>query len=211
MREATDHHCRGVIDRELVRRSAGLDFAAIGRGYLDGVAWRSEGRRFVVDKLPSNFLNLGFILTALPQARVLHMVRDPMETCFSNLRELFSDANPYSYDQLELAEYYGQYRRLMAHWHARFPGRIHDVRYEDLVGDSEATMRAVAGYCGLEFEPGMLQPGEGGSAVATASAVQVRGGIRRRQVPKWQPYASQLAPMAERLQELGLREAPAGL
>ena len=72
-------------------------------------------------------------------------------------------------------------------------------------------MRGVADYCGLEFEPGMLQPGEGGSAVATASAVQVRGGIRRRDVPKWQPYAAQLAPLAERLQRLGLRDGPAGL
>ncbi len=210
MRQASDHHCRGVIDPELVRRSAGVDFAAVGRGYLEGVAWRSEGRRFVVDKLPSNFLNLGFILAALPQARVLHMVRDPMETCFSNLRELFSDANPYSYDQLELAEYFGQYRRLMVHWRARFPGRIHEVRYDALVGDSEATLRGVAGYCGFGFEPDMLHPGEGGGAVATASAVQVRGGVRRPALAKWRPYAEHLRPLSGRLAQLGLLEAPAG-
>ena len=208
MRAATDYHCRGVLDLELVQRSAGVDFAQVGRGYLDAIAWRAGKRDFAVDKLPSNFLNLGFILTALPQARVLHMARDPMETCFSNLRELFSDANPWSYEQRELAEYYAQYRRLMAHWQARFPGRIHEVRYEALVGDSEACLRQVAGYCGFEFEPAMLRPGEGASVAATASAVQVRGGVRRRSVAKWRPYQARLAPLAARLRELGEVMAP---
>ena len=132
------------------------------------------------------------------------MVRDPMETCFSNLRELFSDANPHSYDQRELAGYYARYRELMAHWHARFPGRIHDLRYDALVGDTEAVLRGVAGYCGLDFEPAMLRPGEGGAVAATASAAQVRGGVRKRAVAKWRPYAQALEPLARRLAELGV-------
>jgi tetratricopeptide (TPR) repeat protein len=206
MRAATDHHCRGVIDLEIVQNSGGLDFADIGRGYLQSIAWRAEGHAFAVDKLPSNFLNLGFILRALPQARVLHMVRDPMETCFSNLRELFSDANPHSYEQRELADYFARYHALMAHWRARFPGRIHDVRYDALVGDSEATLRGVAAYCGFGFEPAMLRPGEGGGVAATASAAQVRGGVRQRAVARWKPYAAQLAPLAQALRERGVPE-----
>jgi len=204
MRWATDHHCRGVVDAELVRRSGNADLAEVGRGYLKAIGWRAHGRDFAVDKLPSNFLNLGFILAALPQARVLHMVRDPMETCFSNLRELFSDANPHSYDQRELANHFARYRALMAHWHARFPGRIHDLRYDALVGDTEAVLRGVAGYCGLDFEPAMLRPGEGGAVAATASAAQVRGGVRKRAVAKWRPYAQALEPLARRLAELGV-------
>jgi hypothetical protein len=129
-----------------------------------------------------------------------------METCFSNLRELFSDANPYSYDQAELADYFAQYRRLMAHWHARFPGRIHDVHYDRLVDDPEATLRAVSEHCGLAFEPAMLQPSD--RPVATASAVQVRGGVRRPRTPKWLPYAGTLAPLAQRLRAHGLPDAP---
>ena len=89
MRAATDHPCRGVIDRVIVERSAEVDFAAIGRGYVEGLAWRMEGKARSVDKLPSNFLNAGFICDALAGASPLHLERDPMETCFSNLRELF--------------------------------------------------------------------------------------------------------------------------
>ena len=199
MRFETDHHCRGVVDRTLVERAAGADFAAVGRRYLDGLAWRIGDAPYFTDKLPSNFLNLGFIAQALPNARILHMVRDPVETCFSNLRELFSDANPFSYDLDELADYFGLYRRLMAHWHAVLPGRILDVPYSALVDDTESTMRGVAAFCGLEFLPAMTDPQSSGRAVATASAVQVRQGIRRPSRPKWKPYEAELAPLVERL------------
>ena len=104
MRAATNHHCRGVIDATIVERAPDADFAGIGAGYLRDMEWRLGKERWFTDKLPSNFLNLGFICARCRNAKVLHMVRDPMETCFSNLRELFSDANPYSYDQRELAD-----------------------------------------------------------------------------------------------------------
>jgi tetratricopeptide (TPR) repeat protein len=195
MRLATDHHCRGVVDATIVERARGLDFAAVGRSYLDGVAWRLDGQAFFTDKLPSNFLNLGFICRALAQARILHMVRDPVETCFSNLRELFSDANPYSYDQLELADYHHQYRRLMAHWHQAWPGRILDVDYARLTREPEAVVREVAAFCGLPFDPAMLAHRERGRGVATASAVQVRGEVVARERPKWEPYRDYLQPL----------------
>lgn len=199
MREATDHHCRGVIDATLARRAVDADFAAVGRGYLDKLEWRLGAERCFTDKLPSNFLNAGFICRALPQARILHMVRDPVEVCFSNLRELFSDANPYSYDQQELAAYYRQYQRLMAHWHEAFPGRILDVDYAELTRDPEAVMRRVAMFCGLEFDPAMLDPGRRDRGVGTASAVQVRQGIVARETPKWAPYAEFLHPLIDAL------------
>lgn len=199
MRYATDHHCRGVIDATIVARAPDADFAGVGRGYLDGVAWRLGEERCFTDKLPSNFLNIGFICSALPQARILHMVRDPVEVCFSNLRELFSEANPYSYDQRELAAYYRGYERLMAHWHERFPGRILDVDYAELTRDPEAVMRRVTAFCGLGFEPAMLDIQGRERGVATASAVQVRQGIVARDRPKWAPYAEYLAPLLEAL------------
>ncbi|MDQ2702617.1 MAG: sulfotransferase [Pseudomonadota bacterium] len=202
MREAADHHCRGVIDLEMVRRAGNVDFAAVGAGYLDKLEWRLGGERWFTDKLPSNFLNAGFICRALPQARILHMVRDPVETCFSNLRELFSDVNPWSYDQRELAHYYRQYRRLMAHWHEALPGRIMDVGYADLVTAPEETMRRVAAFCGLGFENDMLDPSANGRAVGTASAVQVRDGIVVRETPKWVAYAQYLQPMIGALRDL---------
>jgi tetratricopeptide (TPR) repeat protein len=199
MRHATDHSCRGAVDVEIVRRAARIDLAKAGKRYLDGIAWRLDDERFFTDKLPSNFLNLGFIREALPQAKILHMTRDPVETCFSNLRELFSEANPYSYDIDELADFQRGYRRLMRHWHKRYPGWILDVPYERLVAEPEATMREVCAFCGIDFDPAMLDIDASRRAVVTASAVAVRGGIRRRAQPKWAPYAAVLRPLIERI------------
>ncbi|KQY51991.1 sulfotransferase [Lysobacter sp. Root494] len=195
MRLAADHHCRGVIDRRLVTRGANVNFGEVGAGYLRGIAWRLGKERCFTDKLPSNFLNIGFICQALPNARILHMRRDPMETCFSNLRELFSDANPYSYDQRELGDFHCQYERLMRRWHAMFPGRILDVDYADVIRDPEDTMRRVTGFCGLEFEPEMLSLQQRNRGVATASAVQVRGQIVAPAQAKWKAYEEWLGPL----------------
>ena len=200
MREATDRHCRGVIDTAVVERARDVDFAEVGRGYLDGVAWRLDGATAFIDKLPTNFFHIGHICRALPNAKILHMRRDPMETCFSNLRELFSDANPHSYGQHELADYHAQYQRLMAHWQARFPGRVLDVDYAALTADPEPVMRRVAAFCGLDFMRAMLDPRGEGRGVATASAVQVREGVLSRAEPKWRRYSRWLEPMRTALQ-----------
>lgn len=201
MRYVTDHHCPGVVDLELIRRAAHADLKVAGQRYLGGVAWRLRGEAFFTDKLPSNFLNIGFIASALPRARILHMMRDPIETCFSNLRELFSGANPYSYDMTELASYHKQYQRLMAHWHRRFPGRILDVDYSRLVNDPEATLREVCDSCELDFDPAMLELDNRERGVVTASAVQIRAGIQARQTPKWAPYEALLQPLIKALAE----------
>ena len=195
MRLATDHHCPGVIDSVIVDRARPSMMSAVGDGYMRSTEWRLEGARHFTDKLPSNFLNLGFICQALPDARILHMVRDPMEVGFSNLRELFSGANPYSYDQQELADYYLQYRALMDHWHEEFPGRILDVEYAGLTRSTDESLRRIATFCGVR--PDFTgAPSEG---VATASAVQVRERVETRPVPKWYPYAEQLRVFQERL------------
>jgi tetratricopeptide (TPR) repeat protein len=207
MRHATDHAGKGVLDGTIVERAAGLDFAEVGQRYMDGMAWRLGDERFFTDKQPANFLNVGFICHALPQAKILHLVRDPVETCFSNLRELFSDINLYSYDQLELADYFLQYRRLMAHWHRVFPGRVLDVPYAGLTGDTEATMRRVAAYCGIDYVPEMSDPRNSTRAVATASGVQVRDRVVRRETPKWAPYARHLQPLVGALREGGIEVA----
>jgi len=188
MRYTTDRHCKGVIEAPLVERARSVDLSVAGKRYVDGVSWRLGGSRYFTDKLPSNFLNVGFIAHALPQAKILHMVRDPVETCFSNLRELFSDANPYSYDVQELADYYQWYAQLMKHWHSRFPGRILDVEYARLLTEPEAQLRRVSEFCGLAFAPTMVEIDSRRRGVVTASAVQVRGGIQTRNRPKWLPY-----------------------
>ncbi|MBI2397851.1 MAG: sulfotransferase [Xanthomonadales bacterium] len=210
MRHATDHYSRDVIDRVTVARAASVDFTEVGRRYLDGIAWRLGDEPFFIDKLPANFLNIGFICRALPQAKILHMVRDPLETCFSNLRELFTGINAYSYDQLQLADYFIQYRRLMAHWHGLHPGRILDIDYAELTRDPEAVMRKVAAFCGVGFIEAMSDPRSSTRPVSTASGVQVRDRVVRRQSPKWLPYAEYLKPLIQALREGGveIREPP---
>jgi hypothetical protein len=207
MRYATDHHCRIPIDPTIVERAAGVDFAGVGRRYLDGVAWRLGAESHFTDKQPANFLNLGFIRSALPGAKILHLVRDPVETCFSNLRELFSDVNRHSYDQAELADYFLQYRRLMAHWHAAYPGAILDVEYARLTADPEPVMREVAAFCGVDYVDGMRSTASSKRAVSTASAIQVREEVAARKVPKWAPYAAHLKPLREALRRGGAEVA----
>jgi hypothetical protein len=206
LRFSADHHCSTELDLRIVQASADFDYDAIGKGYLDSVDWRRSGQRFVTDKLPSNFLNIGFILRALPGAKILHMSRDPMETCFSNLREPFSETTcRYSYDQTELASYYRQYFSLMQHWRQCFPGRIHDVTYAALATDPAAELKRVTAYLGIEFQPAMLDTESASRSVSTASAVQVRQkpGLPLR--PTWQPYRDDLTPLTWRLSEVGQR------
>jgi tetratricopeptide (TPR) repeat protein len=200
LRWASDHHCRGVLDQVVVERSARLDMGMVGSGYLRGLEWRLGKTRHFTDKLPSNLLNVGLICEALPQAKILRMVRDPVETCFSNLRELFSDVNPWSYDPLEMADYHHQSERLAAHWHQAYPGRMLDVDYGALTREPRAELVRVTDFCGLALQAPMLDIGSRTRAVATASAIQARGAVKALDTPKWAPYAQPLAPMIQRLQ-----------
>lgn len=202
-----DHAGREMPDLELVRRLQDVDPRVLGQRYLMQAQWRAGGKPFFTDKLPRNFWHLGSIVRALPQARILHMERNPMGTCFSNLKELFGGAYKYSYNLAELARHFAGYRRLMDHWKRVAPDRILDVHYEALVRDPEAAMRQVLAHCGLEWEPACLAADRSGDTVATASVVQVRSPIHQRSVDGWQRYAAQLDPLRRQLHALGVADA----
>ena len=197
VRHATDHYSPHVLDAELVGRlgRSHLDLTGIRYDLLEYTRWQARGRRFLTEKLPSNFLHLGVILAAMPEARVLHMRRDPMDTCFSNLRTLFSTAAPYSYDQSELADYFLGYQALMKHWHDMWPGRILDVEYQRLVEDPEGEAARIMAFCGMDPHDAVLHPSREGGAVATASLADVRSGIQKNRGGAWRPYAAQLEPL----------------
>lgn len=199
LNEATDHHCSGVVDITALERLETLDWDALGDRWRAYARWRASGRAALTEKLPSNFLNVGLIARALPEARFLHMRRDPMDVCFSNLRTFFGHAAAYSYDQEQLATYYLEYQALMAHWHAQLPGRILDIDYAELVQDPETRMRGVMAFCGLPFELEAMEVRRRGGSVATASLADVRGGISKDRGGAWQPYASNLQPLIEAL------------
>ena len=204
LRLAVGRHFSGPVDAAVAEKAAQLDFGQVGRGYLEQVRWRAGGRPFLVDKLPSNFVNVGFIQRALPGARIIHMRRGAMDTCYSNLKELFSNACAYSYDQGELADYYAGYRRLMAHWHEQAPGRILDVSYEALARDPQAEATRILEFCGLPWQDACLDVASPRGAVNTASSAQVREPIHQRNIAAWQRHAAHLAPLAARLREHGV-------
>ncbi|MDQ3287687.1 MAG: sulfotransferase [Pseudomonadota bacterium] len=197
--EAADHHCRGVVDLTVLAGVDSLDWDAIGEQWRSYARWRALGRAVLTEKLPSNFLNVGLIARALPEARFLHMRRDPIDVCFSNLRTFFGRAAAYSYDQEQVASYYLEYRRLMSHWHAQLPGRILDIDYAELVQDPAARMRGVTDFCGLPFEPGSVETPRRGGSVATASLADVRAEISRDRGGAWRPYAPHLQPLIRAL------------
>ncbi|MFT3805757.1 tetratricopeptide repeat-containing sulfotransferase family protein [Arenimonas sp.] len=199
LRWCCDRFSKNFVDAELFDTAARIDFGVLGRRYLQHAQWRARGKPRFTDKLPLNFLHAGFIAEALPQARILHMSRNPMDSCLSNLKELFAEAYPYSYRLDELAAHYGRYRRLMAHWHALYPGRILDIAYEELVSDPETQARRIFEFCGLDWAPESLDIASNPAPVSTASSAQVREGIHRDRVENWRKYAQPLEPLRERL------------
>lgn len=183
-------------DMQILDRHANIDFASLGAGYLERTAWRANNKPFIVDKFPANFIYAGFIRKALPQAKIICLRRDPMDVCFSNLKELFSArSNPHSYALGEMAAHHGNFRMLLAHWQQAMPDAIHCVDYEELVRNPESTVRGVASFCGLPYEPQMLDILGNTTPSATASASQVREPIHARNIGAWKRYATPLEPM----------------
>jgi len=168
----------------------------LGASYLATVdAMPPDTARFV-DKLPQNFLFLGLIHLALPHARVIHLRRDPIDTCLSCFRVLFEFGQPYSYDLGELGRYYRAYRDLMAHWRQVLPPHaMLEVDYESVVADLEQQARRILAHCGLPWTDACLAFHETRRPIRTASAMQVRQPIYRRSVGGWRPGTDILQPL----------------
>jgi tetratricopeptide (TPR) repeat protein len=181
---------------DMMRRMSPADFRALGSLYLDNMMERSTTAVRITDKMTLNFLFVGLIHLALPDAAIIHAVRDPADTCLSCFSTHFTNGNEHTYDLAELGRYYRQYRALMAHWHDVLPpGRILDVRYEDLVAAPEDVARRIVSHCGLDWDPRCLDFHRSQRPVRTASAVQVRKPIHRNSVERWRKYEAFLGPL----------------
>jgi tetratricopeptide (TPR) repeat protein len=188
---------QGVLSA--IHRTGQMDFAELGARYLKQTQWRAQGRRFYIDKLPINVQMVPFIRRALPHAPILHLVRDPMDVCFSNFKAMFGNVSAYSYEMRALAHYYGQYVRLTNHWRTTMPGAMLDVSYAALVSEPDASLRRILEHCGLDVEEGCLHPERNAAPVATPSSVQVREAIHTRSLGQWQHYAPQLETLRSAL------------
>ena len=198
-------HLNGPETRQaLIAASAGVDLARLGADYLARTRASTGHTPRFTDKMPLNYLYCGLIDAALPNASIVHVTRHPMATCYGIYKVLFEQGYPFSYDLAEIGAYYIGYRRLMAHWHRRMPGRILDVAYEDLVADPESQIRRLLDALGLSWEAGCLDFHRNPAATSTASASQVRQPIHTRALTQWRHYTARLAPLRRQLEAAGI-------
>jgi hypothetical protein len=199
--EASDHFFPGSLAETGWDKLRAMDPRKAGALYLQRLSPLLHGDRFFIDKNPQNFFNIGLILRALPHARILCLRRDPMDACFSNLKEMFEGgAYPYSYGLEELAAHHAAFEDLLEYWQRIAPESVHVVRYEDIVVDGEETLRKALAFCGLEAAPGMLDITANRAPVSTASSSQVRQPIHARGIGAWKRYSRQLEPLRRLLE-----------
>ncbi len=157
----------------------------------------------------ANFVHVGLLHLILPNAKIVNARRHPLDSCFGSYKQLFAAGQPFTYDLVELGEYYLQYRRLMDHWHEVLPGKVLDVHYEEVVTDLEGQVRRILDHCALQFEAPCLRFHETERSVKSASSEQVRRPIYSSSVNLWRRYEQHLDPLIETLEPLlaGLPEA----
>jgi hypothetical protein len=178
---------------------------ALGESYLDYLTRLAAGRARVVDKMPSNFLYCGLIRLILPEARIVHCRRDPVDTCLSCYTKLFAGEQTFTYDQAELGRYHRSYQALMAHWRAILPAsHFLEVDYEAMIGDVEGQTRRILEFLGLPWDEACLRFHETQRPVRTASVNQVRQPIYSTSVGRWRRHAAQLQPLLEALRIPGV-------
>ncbi len=200
-RAAPDAAGRPVPFPAGVRELNADDFRRLGQAYLASLPTPAAGKKRIVDKMPGNFLRIGLIRLILPNARIIHTVRDPVDTCVSCFSRLFMSGHPFSYDLAELGRYYRWYHELMEHWRTVLPaGAMLDVAYEDVVDDLEGQARRLIDFCGLPWDDRCLNFHETSRPIVTASNVQVRQPLYRSSVARWRRFEAYLQPLLAELE-----------
>jgi len=184
-----------------VRDRTPAQLKAMGEAYLAQVAPMAAGARHVVDKMPSNFMRAGMIRLILPDARIIHCRRDPVDTCLSCYTKLFADEQAFTYNQTEVGRFHRAYQTLMAHWRAVLPAsHFLEVDYEAVVDDLEREARRMLEFLGLPWDEAVLRFHETERPVRTASVNQVRQPLYRSSSGRWRAHAAQLKPLLAALE-----------
>ena len=190
--------------RELIASSAHVDPKQLAEDYLDRTRVHTGKTARFTDKLPLNYLYCGLIQRAFPQARIIHVTRHPLATCYGVFKVLFEQGYPFSYDLAEIGAYFLGYRRLMAHWQRLMPGQITEIAYERLVADSETETRRLLATLELPWEAGCLEFYRNPAPASTASASQVRRPIYTSALAQWRHYDAALEPLRLQLEAAGI-------
>jgi hypothetical protein len=208
VKRAAGTRTRTVLDPESIAAASHADMGAIGRDYLRiAHHHRRELTGRFTDKFPGNFQYAGFIARSLPSATIVCLRRNPMDTVLSNFRNLFATTSryyDYSYDLLDIAAYYVRFDRMMAFWRDALPGRVLELRYEELVADQEGQSRRLLDHCGLVWSDACLSFHTNNAPVSTPSAAQVRRPIYSDSVARWKQHAEVLAPVRRFFENAGI-------
>jgi tetratricopeptide (TPR) repeat protein len=188
----------------LVALTRQLDFAKLGQAYIDSTRPDTGHSAHFVDKLPLNSLYVGLIHLALPHAKIIHVKRHPLDTCYAIYKQLFTNGYPFSYNLKELGQYYIAHHRLMAHWQKLLPDIIHQIAYEDVVDDIEQQAKSLLNYCQLDWQEQCINFQQNKAPSTTASASQVRQGLYKSSKGKWRHFSQQLAPLKAQLEHAGI-------
>jgi len=172
----------------------------MGNEYVEKVMARAPGSKRITDKMPANFLNVGLIHAALPKAKIIHVMRNPLDTCISCFTRLFAHNQDYTYELNELGQFYKGYHDLMQHWERVLPkGSFMNIQYEDIVADTEGQARKLIEYCELPWNESCLDFHKNERNIRTASVAQVRQPIYKSSVARWKAYEQYLGPLIEGL------------
>ncbi|MCK4507344.1 MAG: sulfotransferase, partial [Desulfuromonadales bacterium] len=176
------------------------DVKEMGERYLVGLRKHNDDAKRVTDKMPANYMALGLIHLMLPEAKIVHVMRNPADICLSNFTKNFHNSQLHSYDLVEMGRNYVSYAKLMEHWRAVLPeGSFYEVQYEQLVTDPDKQSRSLVEYCGLEWNDACLTPHKTERGVKTASVTQVRQPVYTDSVERWRRYEKYLQPLLETL------------
>jgi len=170
-------------------------FKIIGTDYIEKIRKYSEDEEYITDKMPSNFLFIGLIKTILPNSKIIHCIRNPMDNCFSIFKKGFTASHDYAYDLTELGQYYTLYLDLMAHWERVLPGFIYTLKYEEMVLDQYNQTKSLLEFCGISWDEACLTFYKTERRVSTASLAQVRQPIYKDSIELWKRYEKQLEPL----------------
>lgn len=203
LRSITNTRTKEFISTELINKSRSVSGAELAGSYLSGLANLRGTTPFFIDKFPMNFMLVGFIVKAFPNAKIIHVTRGPADTCFAVFKQLFEEVYQHSYDLSEMAEHYVMYRNLMEHWHDVMPNKILDIAYENVVADNENQARRLIQFLDLNWEDACSNFEKNNTSVITASATQVREKAHNRSVGRWKNYEKQLTPMLNILKSAG--------
>lgn len=201
IREVAGQGGIGDVDESIIEKASKSEINEIARKYMSAIKYRLKGSPLFIDKYPFNYLYLGFIAKAFPNAKIIYLKRNPMDSCFAMFKQSFFK---FAYSLNDLGQYYVAQNSLRLHWKEVLGKRLIEVEYESLVENLEGQTRQILESLGLKFEQNCMEFDKNPNSSASASTVQVREKVHTRSIHKWKRYSSELQDLKAYLVNQGI-------